>query len=145
MTEKPIAAEMLKLHETDPDAFWLEVSRAISPKPWPHHCMAVDSGPIPPVECARCDAQWDSGLMRRRDHSQCPVPPELTDPPEVVAATLLQDVKQRNSVKSNEAAIGVAMESLFGIRPNHRFRFWLILSASERVACCLIALDKWRS
>jgi len=88
--EKPSARALLNIFETDPAAFWLEVSRAITPGPWEHdYDAAYEDAAVCARECGAnnyVDMGWVGDDGQPMPH--CPVPPELTDPPEVVAFKL---------------------------------------------------------
>jgi len=148
----PDALEMLKLPT---DKFLVEVSRAISPKPWPHKARAVDAGEMPPVECVQCDEQWDSDLMRRREHSPCPVPPIITESLADVAETLRKQLKSSTCVvglhKTPDMyllklgrAIKLMMPADWKVRGYDCWRWWGWATPEQRIACFLVALGYWR-
>ena len=138
----PDALEMLKLPT---DTFLEAVSRAISPKPWPHTARAVDAGEMPPVECVRCDEQWDSELMRRRDHSPCPVPPLIPDSLADVAERLVKQCQPYALLEATHQ-IPKGMGELISDKDVAIHFDWYIFRSTpqEKIACFLVALGHWR-
>ena len=150
------ALNMLKL---EPDAFMVEVSRAISPKPW-HHSLRERSPKTPEERCSRCDARrgvrlgfayemigvdtpWMSKLTRE-DTEYCPVPPTITDPPEVVSRKL-RDKANISMVRRAIRECGFTQDST-NDSAVHALDYWYAYDATpyEQIACCLVALGKWQ-
>lgn len=147
--ERPSALEMLKL---EPDQFMVEVSRAISEKPWLHHSKY---GPIYPFDCPPPEGEDRDGeddvCIYCGEHpiwkmlseiGSCSVPPTLTDPPEVIAFRLRDEAV--NTV--GELAIDVSVGKVFNVNPIQDMLAHYAYRASpyEQIAVCFVALGKWR-
>jgi len=134
--EKPSAAEQLAIFKTDPAAFWLEVSRAISEQPWEHRLMGFDclrNG----MACAFCEAiTGEDGVPSRES---CRVPPPLTEPPEVVAMTLNRrlEIASRHHFMAYAAIVKPPIVDL---------AWWVLweMSVEQEVAGYLVARGQWR-
>ena len=128
---KPDAIEMLKL---DPDAFMVEVSRAISPKPWTH-----DYGDnYPRTNCLHC-GKYVSDMP-----CEC-VPPPITDHPAVVAETLRN--RCMDGGENHEAALLEAVGLLcrhLEVTVVYYMWFGFLASPAERITVCLVALGHWQ-
>jgi hypothetical protein len=133
------AMEMLKL---GPDAFMVEVSRAISPKPWKH-----ELGPVLPVpQCSRCGHVWKDATDYHTDSTDCSVPPPITDHPAVVAERLIDMWRHRPMEWSSASVILRTMQWECGCRDGWAYSYWFgfIASTAQRIAVCLVALDLWQ-
>ncbi len=146
--DKPIASEQLELFTTDPEGFWLEVSRAISKKPWLHMWLRDSEeiylgGATQQYRCHYC-GDTKTCALRFLPDTDCPVPPKLTDPPEVIAAQL----KDRFSAKQEMRYINVAEQLFTGCSMKDRrvAAGWICYAAAhpeDDVLCCLVALGDW--
>ena len=126
------AQDALKLPE---DQFWLEVSRVITPGPWSHSYSTDLEGC-----CLRCGTQISNGVEWLNASGQpCPVPPSLTDSPEVLAFRLRDEISDRAELLR---AVHVVSRLLCAERDAD---LWYAYQATprEQVACALVALGLW--
>ena len=131
---KPNALDMLKL---DPDAFMVEVSRAISPKPWGHRRVRPKGLMASPNDlCFNCQ-EFAVG-------DECPVPPTITDPPEVVARKL-RDKANISMVRRAIRECGFTQDST-NDSAVHALDYWYAYDATpyEQITCCLVARGLWQ-
>lgn len=142
------ASDALKLPA---DEFWQEVSRAVSPPPWPHDFVFLS----PRYCCLRCkrrfqiydiygkDGKHISGLLPE----PCTEPPRLTDPLEVVARQLQDQVDFFDLKRVCERwRPRFARTSQRVVREDYAFsamECFAMARPEEQVACCLVALGKW--
>lgn len=160
----PNALEMLKL---EPDEFMRKVSLVVSKKPWPHNifeCGVVASH----IECSKChtvfsgaeashatprDILWAPGhLSTIWELPGCPVPPALTEPVEVWAFRLRDQVEAQG--KSDPAEVAMVIVRAGSVARFHtgaeanteRFLRWWVRKATpeQQIAVCLVALGHWR-
>jgi len=117
---KPNALDMLKL---DQDAFMLEVSRVVSPKPWKHTGAIIDDDGV--VHCSQCG---------------CMIPPQLEQSAEWWAFKLSRQCPPGELCN----AIWCFVNST--IAYENGSLYWYIIEATplEQIAVALVALRKWR-
>jgi len=167
MIEKPSAAEMLERFKTDPEKFWLEVSRVVTEGPWAHEWQ-INREISNLFHCSKCGQtiSHDSEVWLKfcseekklgeivfdlnENEKGCCFPPKLTDPPEVVE----RDLKARCISEVGEDLLlcraafvhhGKDRVDSRGYDRETVLR-WLAFRAEphEQIACCLVALGKWR-
>jgi len=144
--EKPSAAEQLVIFKTDAAAFWLEVSRAITEAPYQHDWIPASLGTR---KCRLCNRWVD---LRDCPNGTPPVdgcnyPPDLTKPPEVVAFRLRNKAVMETDAETWDKAKGdlwYATGHPHGWSMNHVDWFADFATPEQWIACCLVALGKWR-
>jgi hypothetical protein len=137
------------LAEKKHDEFMREVSRMISPKPWPHSLIdplyeeQPDGSIVALAVCKHCGEFGPD--------EPCSVPPTLIDPPEVVAFRLRDKCKEEGK---QAKFLHVVRRFLFDSaspamarceRPAESILIWLVekASAEEEIALRLVALGLW--
>lgn len=139
MADLPDALAMLKLLP-DVDAFMLEVSRAVSEKPWfciprrisprLHHLPRDVTG-----ECVECEYR---GPFDRLLTHECSAPPRLTKSPEWWASKLIRQCDPLEAEKAMSAIL----------KPSSQWAGWwkeyCFATPFQKIAVALVAQDKWR-
>ena len=142
---KPNALDMLKL---EPDVFWLEVRKVYCEKPWPHRFFYGYNGHYMCSQCSTVHASvelypdgkhFDPGAV-----GSCPVPPPLTEAPEVVARKL-KDKASRSMVRWAIRECGFTQDST-NDSAVHALDYWYAYDATpyEQVTCYLVARGLWQ-
>lgn len=95
--------------------------------------------------CTKCGASWSDYLNVEdvpNEHGDCPVPPPLTDPPEVVVRKLVEKGEKRLS--NNDAMKIEQTVCAFSPRPIPYSPMWFgwMANIEEQAICGLLALGK---
>jgi len=147
MTKKlPNALDMLKL---EPDVFWLEVRKVYCEKPWPHRFFYGYNGHYMCSQCPTVHASvelypdgkhFDPGAV-----GSCPVPPPLTEAPEVVARKL-RDEAVLASTEALGHAIYAVQQVIGGDASNWASQWWhgVLATPEQQITCYLVARGLWQ-
>jgi len=127
------ALDMLKLSD---DKFLVEVSRAISPKPWPHLRRVGDVK----VRCVRCDRHWISHRAWMEDDTDCPVPPLITES----LADVTEALRKKATINGRANLFKAVYHTMKNVTWPDMTSWWFDAPFKERIACCLVALGYWQ-
>ena len=97
--------------------------------------------------CTECGASWSDYLEADEvpnEFGDCPVPPPLTDPPEVVARRLEEAVSKRERLMAGAAITqAIYVVSQDELDDAEVLMWWLFAATPEQqILCCLLALGK---